>query len=113
MNILQEILICQQHAEEQAKFCGVFSNARRIQILWALADRELSVGAIAEAVGSSLQNVSQHLSRMKEFNIVSSRREGQTIYYRIEGDELAERCKGLLRADVPGSRNKDLNYEET
>ena len=113
MHNLQEISICQQSAEEQAKFCSVFSNARRIQILWALADRELSVGTIAEAVGSSLQNVSQHLSRMKDFNVVSSRREGQTIYYRIEGEELAKRCKGLHRADVPGIRNKDSNREET
>jgi coenzyme F420-reducing hydrogenase delta subunit len=33
--------------EEQANFCSLFSNARRVQILWTLADRELSVGAIA------------------------------------------------------------------
>jgi ArsR family transcriptional regulator, virulence genes transcriptional regulator len=94
-------------AEEQAKFCSVFSNARRIQILWALADRELSVGAIAEAVGSSLQNVSQHLSRMKDYNLVSSRREGQTIYYRIERDALMAQCLSLIQANVSEVPHED------
>jgi DNA-binding transcriptional ArsR family regulator len=104
---LQEITPIEHLAEEQAKFCSVFSNARRIQILWALADRELSVGAIAEAVGSSLQNVSQHLSRMKDYNIVSSRREGQTIYYRIVREALIEQCLGLLQANASEVRNED------
>jgi len=86
-------------ALRQAGFCRVFSNARRVLILWVLAEKELSVGAIAEEVGSSIQNVSQHLGIMKAHNIVSSRREGQTIYYRIEREVLAENCFGLLQAN--------------
>jgi DNA-binding transcriptional ArsR family regulator len=97
---LQEITSVERLAEDQARFCSVFSNARRIQILWALADRELSVGAIAEEVGSSLQNISQHLSKMKDFNIVLSRREGQTIYYRVDAETLADKCSTLLRDGV-------------
>lgn len=104
---LQEFTSIELLVEEPAKFCSIFSNARRIQILWALGDRELSVGAIAEAVGSSLQNVSQHLSRMKDSNIVSSRREGRTIYYRIEREALKEQCLGLLQANASEVRNED------
>lgn len=100
----QEATVIEHLAEEQAKFCGIFSNARRIQILWALADGELSVGAIAEAVGSSLQNVPQHLSRMKDFNIVSCRRECQTIYYRIDPKVLAAHCSGLFRLKISGKQ---------
>jgi DNA-binding transcriptional ArsR family regulator len=96
-------------AENQAKYCKVFSNARRIQILWALADGELSVGAIAEAVGSSLQNVSQHLSVMKVYNLVSSRRDGKTIYYRTEKAVLMEHCLGLLQMANPRSQFKSLD----
>jgi len=85
-------------AEEQAKYCRVFSNTMRVQILWALSDRELSVGAIAEAVGSSLQNVSQHLARMKDCSIVSSRRDAQTIYYRIDEEVLRNNCLSLYQS---------------
>jgi DNA-binding transcriptional ArsR family regulator len=88
-------------AEDQAKYCSVFSNTRRIQILWALAESELSVGTIAEVVGSSLQNVSQHLSLMKTYNLVESRREGHTIYYRIKKECLVDHCLGLLQVVNP------------
>lgn len=100
-------------AQEQAGFCRVFSNARRVLILWALAEKELSVGAIAEEVGSSMQNVSQHLGVMKAHNIVSSRREGQTIYYRIERETLAEKCIGLLQAKMSDVCNEVPYREKT
>ena len=90
----------ENQADEQAKYCSIFSNSRRVQILWALADREMSVGEIADAVGTSLQNTSQHLSKMRDYDIVSSRREGQTIYYRIREGALENQCSGLLRANV-------------
>jgi DNA-binding transcriptional ArsR family regulator len=96
-------------AETQAKYCRVFSNARRIQILWALAEGELSVGAIAEAVGTSLQNISQHLSVMKVNNLVTSRREGKTVYYRTEKAVLMEHCLGLLRMGNPGFQIKSYD----
>jgi len=89
-------------ASEQAKFCNLFSNPRRIRILWALADSELSVGAIADKVGSSLQNVSQHLSKMKEYEIVISRRDKQTIYYRIDTVKLEQSCSSLLQPENLG-----------
>jgi DNA-binding transcriptional ArsR family regulator len=93
-------------AQKQAGFCRVFGNVTRVLILWALAEKELSVGAIAEEVGSSMQNVSQHLGIMKAHNIVSSRRDGQTIYYRIKRDVLAEKCFGLLPANVSEAHNE-------
>ena len=35
-------------AQEQAEFCGIFSNSRRIQIVWAIGNRELTVSEISE-----------------------------------------------------------------
>jgi DNA-binding transcriptional ArsR family regulator len=84
-------------AESQAEICGVFGNANRVLILWALGEQELSVGEIASAIDCSLQNTSQHLRLMKDKNILASRREGQTIYYRIKQNELMEGCRLLLQ----------------
>ena len=83
-------------AREQAEFCRVFSNPIRIMILWSLMKGEMSVGAIAQEVDSSIQNVSQHLSKMKEQNLVESHRDGQTIFYRINREILEDHCSGLL-----------------
>jgi len=90
-------------AEEQAELYRVFGNASRILILWSLSERELPVSEIASEVGTSLQNISQHLALLKEHNIVSARRDGQTIYYRIAKNEWLKECPILanpLASDI-------------
>jgi ArsR family transcriptional regulator len=67
-------------------------------ILWALADRELSVGEIAEAIGSSMQNTSKHLRLMKDKGILASRREANFIYYQIAPNALMKGCRLLQQA---------------
>ncbi len=88
----------QDRAVVQAEFCKVFGNVQRLMILWSLADGELSVGDIARSVNGSLQNTSQHLHLMKNKGILTSRREGQTIYYCIAKNELLKNCPLLLQA---------------
>jgi DNA-binding transcriptional ArsR family regulator len=85
-------------ATQQADFCSVFANARRIMILWTLTDAEMSVGEIATAVNTSLQNTSQHLRIMKEKGILCTRRDAQTIYYRLAENERAPICQLLVQA---------------
>jgi DNA-binding transcriptional ArsR family regulator len=84
-------------AEQQADIYKVFSNATRLRILLALRDRELSVSAIAAAAETSLQNTSQHLHLMYDKGILTSRRESQTIYYRIADNELMRRYMSQLQ----------------
>ncbi|MBN2550692.1 MAG: helix-turn-helix transcriptional regulator [Anaerolineales bacterium] len=86
------------HAERQAALCRIFGNARRLLILWMLSEEELSVNEIAARAGSSVQNVSQHLSLLKKAGIVSTRREGQMIYYHVIDQECLEYCAALLQA---------------
>jgi DNA-binding transcriptional ArsR family regulator len=84
-------------AEKQAAMCRVVGHSRRLLILWLLSKEELSVNEIAARAGSTLQNISQHLSLLKRTGIVVARREGQTIYYRIADHECARSCPALLR----------------
>ncbi len=79
-------------AEQQASLCKVMGNSRRLLILWQLSNDELSVNEIAAQVGSTLQNVSQHLSVLKKNGIVITRREGQVIYYRLADHECVRNC---------------------
>jgi ArsR family transcriptional regulator len=84
-------------ARKQANLCRVFGNDCRIMIVWSLVGRELSVSEIAEEVGTSLQNISQHLTVLKRHEIVVARREGQTIYYRIADKEWIHDLPILLK----------------
>jgi ArsR family transcriptional regulator, virulence genes transcriptional regulator len=95
---MQEMDIAlREHAERQAKLCRIFGNASRILILWSLAEGELPVNEIAGEVGTSLQNISQHLALLKKYGIVVARREGQTIYYRIADKEWIHALPILLK----------------
>jgi len=93
----------------QAEFCKVFGNVQRVLILWSLADSELSVGDIARSVNGSLQNTSQHLHLMKNKGILTSRREGQTIYYRIVENELMKDCMLEKRAHQQMETSREEN----
>jgi len=91
-------------AEQLAEIYSVFSNAKRILIFWVLNGREMSVNDIAEHLNSSVQNTSQHLRLMKSKRILSTRRDGQMIYYSISDNDVAEYCHRLhqeyLRRDL-------------
>jgi DNA-binding transcriptional ArsR family regulator len=79
-------------AQSQSELCSIFGNPSRVLILWALGERELSVGDIASAIECSLQNTSQHLHLMKDKGILTSRRAGNTIYYRVEHEACRANC---------------------
>ena len=57
---------------------------------------EMNVGALADAVGLSQSALSQHLARLREEGLVATRREAQTIHYRL-ADPKAARLLALLR----------------
>ena len=82
-----------QVAKQQAEICRVFGNVNRVMIVWVLDDQEMSVGDIAAAIDSSLQNTSQHLRLMQDKGVLTSRREGHAIYYRIADHVLVEGCR--------------------
>ena len=87
-----------ESARQQAEICKIFGNVNRVLILWVLADQEMSVTGIAEAIDASLQNASQHLRFMRDKGILATRRDGHTIYYRVEGHELMAGCGIMQRA---------------
>ena len=71
-----------------AEICKVFSNAMRLQILGILRDRELSVHQVARALRRPLGTVSPHLLMMKQRRVLTSRREGSSVFYRLANPRL-------------------------
>lgn len=62
------------------------SNRHRLLILCRLSDGEHSVGQLAEFLGIRDSTVSQHLALLRKDRVISGRRDGQTIWYRIESE---------------------------
>ena len=78
--------------ELQANICQTMANAKRLEIISILCDREVSVGEIAEKMDIRTANLSQHLSIMKAKGILTSRRDGVHIYYRIANPKVVKAC---------------------
>lgn len=65
---------------------GAMASASRLELLELLAQGEKSVEALAQAAGLSIANASQHLHRLRGAGLVTSRKEGQKVFYAL-GDE--------------------------
>ena len=66
-----------------AKLLRALANERRLMILCQLGDGERSVSQIQPLVGLSQSALSQHLAVLREEGVVATRREAQTVWYRI------------------------------
>jgi len=86
------------NAAEAADFLTLLANDKRLLILCELLQAgEMSVGALADAVDLSPSALSQHLARLRADGIVETRRESQTIHYRLARDPRVTRTLSLLK----------------
>jgi DNA-binding transcriptional ArsR family regulator len=75
----------------------MLADGTRIRILWALIGRELSVNELAAQVGKQPAAVSQHLAKLRMTRVVQTRREGTTVFYRLENDHVARLVTDAIR----------------
>ena len=84
-------------AGEAARLLKALSHEARLMVLCQLVDGEHSAGALQDMSGLSQSALSQHLARLRDEGLVETRREAQTIYYRL-GDPNAARVLETLAA---------------
>lgn len=80
---------------EAARLLKLLSNEQRLTVLCRLSDGELSVTQLGEFVDLSQSALSQHLAKLRADGLVATRRDAQTIYYRL-ADPVTERLIGVL-----------------
>jgi DNA-binding transcriptional ArsR family regulator len=86
------------NAMEVADLLRTLGNERRLMILCKLVEAgEMNVGALVDAVGLSQSALSQHLAKMRDENIVTFRRDGQTLWYRIADPRIEQLMAELHR----------------
>jgi DNA-binding transcriptional ArsR family regulator len=90
-SLLQGLDAMQEHAQAAANLLKALANENRLMILCTLmGNEEMSVGELNERVPLSQSALSQHLASLRDAGLVSTRKEAQTVYYRIEGTEAAK-----------------------
>ncbi len=84
LDSLVDVQELENKAADIAALLKAMGNERRLLILCELvAHGEMSVGAMVKSIGLGQSALSQHLAKMREEGILATRREGQTIWYRI------------------------------
>ncbi len=71
-----------------ARIGKALSNPNRLEIIEFLAQGERSVDALAQVASLSVANTSQHLQQLRQAGLVTLRKEGQRVYYRLSGDDV-------------------------
>ncbi len=87
----------------RAELCRVLTDPKRLLILDALRDGERSVGELADALGCTLPNTSQHLAQLRAAGLVAGRREGTTVHYRLAEPRILQACDvvGAIVGEAP------------
>jgi ArsR family transcriptional regulator len=80
-----------------AEVCRVLTDPKRLMLLDVLRGGERSVGELAQELGCSLANASQHLAVLRSAGLVDTRRTGTTILYRMSEPELMDACDAIGR----------------
>lgn len=93
-------------AEMAAQFLKMIASAPRLLLLCQMAEKECSVGELAEKTGMRMPTVSQQLSLLRAQGLVVTRRDGTTIYYRLASEAAREVMAVLFKhfcsEDAPG-----------
>jgi ArsR family transcriptional regulator len=77
-------------------FCKALADDTRQQILGMLKEGEMCVSDIVAAFDMSQPTISHHLGILKQFGLVTSRKEGKLVYYVINHDNVVECCGKLI-----------------
>ena len=83
MNINQ----MKQAATRAGTLMKALSNETRLMLLCQMGEGERSVSELADALEMRPASISQQLALLRKDNLVSTRRDGQTIYYSLDGEE--------------------------
>jgi ArsR family transcriptional regulator, virulence genes transcriptional regulator len=80
----------EQNADRASQLLSAMANPKRLLILCNLVNQELNVGQLADKVALGQSPLSQHLSKLRAWGLVKTRRDGQQINYALASDEVRQ-----------------------
>jgi DNA-binding transcriptional ArsR family regulator len=77
-------------ADEAAELLTAMANPKRLLILCHLLEQERSVAELSGLVDLAQSPLSQHLAKLRALKLVATRREGQSVFYRVASPEVTQ-----------------------
>jgi ArsR family transcriptional regulator len=91
----RDLRVMRKRAGEAAAMLAALSHEARLRVLCDLVGGERAAGELVRSSGLSQSALSQHLAKLREEGLVATRRDGQSILYRIANADAA-RIIGVL-----------------
>ncbi len=102
-----EKLKCQDRVfESAAALFAVLATPVRLKIISAVCHEERNVSELLELIETTQPNMSQHLATLYRSGVLSKRREGTQIYYRLQSERVAMLCRAVcsqVEAELDGN----------
>lgn len=114
MDAISDLAVMKRNAAKVAGLLRELANERRLMMLCKLAEAgEVNAGMLAETIGLSQSALSQHLARLREEGIVTTRKEAQMVWYSIADPKLAELLGTLQRLYCSSHMPKRIRASKT
>jgi DNA-binding transcriptional ArsR family regulator len=102
-----ELSDLEDSAQSAARLLKLLASEQRLLLLCRLVEGEASVGVLAEHAKLAQSAASQHLAKMRAEGLVATRREAQTIFYRLENPAAMRVLDALC--DIYGGQTSASN----
>ena len=98
---IRESLEFTPELEEAAELFSLVNSSTRLKVIYLLHElKELCVCDLGAMLNVSVSAVSQHLAKLRAYGLVTSRREAQTIYYRLTSHQFLDQLRSLILSRV-------------
>lgn len=101
--------------ESVARYFALLSEPTRLRIMHVICQDEKSVNQIVEETGATQTNVSRHLGMMYQGGVLSRRREGSQVFYRVSDASFTDVCRTVcvrVVAELDGDKDVRRNLKE-
>lgn len=93
---IRKKLLPANEAKRKACVMKLFAHPTRLQILRLLSEKDLCVCVLSEVIGKTQPNVSQHLAKLKDNQMIEDYSVGKLVFYRLKDKETRKLIKNLV-----------------
>jgi DNA-binding transcriptional ArsR family regulator len=90
----------------------MLADATRVRLLWLMREGEVSVRVLTEGVGKPQALVSQHLGKLRMARLVTTRRQGSHVYYRLANDHVSQLIADAIHNAEHAGPGLPLHHQE-